>query len=629
MVVKRFLSPHLVLVLTCALYMIFGAIIFQILEGQKFDSAKNRSLLRIEEVSDTYINNVFDSLEERRPQIEALVGIKNLTQSFFVRKQEIARQIIGRNKFVFDEYIGSVFAAHRISRHGYDEDAPRWDFINSFFFTATMLTSIGYGYVAPSTFYGRLFGVIYCLIGIPLTLVTVANVAKFISETVFLCHYELWKYWMRFKNRNKEGGAEEEMRELFGEADDEQEILDRVRLVRFPPIVVFMFVFIYGLFGAYIVQINESDWTYAESLYFMFISILTVGFGDYRPRSENLMIVLAVVMGGIMLTTMCMDVVGRMYLKEIHYLGRKLQTNNPFYLIREAKARRRRAAMASLLAQLAKGMIFAHKNYSELSRKKSKKKMSRRRPSHVLPDGKFMFARQAPDPPRECQVVSTSAYSVRLAWAPAFSADDKVTYNVRYRLKYTKSKEDAKIRELKGIEGNSAEIMSIESCSLYEFRITAVSRFGESKAVYLVQYTEPQLSPQHILATKIAPNSVELTWEPPYKRSHSVKHYMVYWTDNPSSRLSDWQKVVVQGRKVVFPELKYDWFYMFCANACFKDGQRSPLSRSLFVKTDKLEFHNYCVGHSQTVEIMEILTRPDEATENTPLLKRDYASFVV
>lgn len=55
----------------------------------------------------------------------------------------------------------------------------------------------------------------------------------------------------------------------------------------------------------------------------------------------------------------------------------------------------------------------------------------------LVPDGKFMFARMAPDPPRECQVVSTSAYSVRLAWAPAFSADVnvKVTYNIRYRLK--------------------------------------------------------------------------------------------------------------------------------------------------------------------------------------------------
>lgn len=43
--------------------------------------------------------------------------------------------------------------------------------------------------------------------------------------------------------------------------------------------------------------------------------------------------------------------------------------------------------------------------------------------------------------------------------------------------------------ELKGIQGRSVEIMSIESCSLYEFRITAVSKYGESKPVILVNYT--------------------------------------------------------------------------------------------------------------------------------------------
>jgi hypothetical protein len=52
-----------------------------------------------------------------------------------------------------------------------------------------------------------------------------------------------------------------------------------------------------------------------------------------------------------------------------------------------------------------------------------------------VPDGRFMFARQPPDPPSECQVVSTSAYSVRLAWSPAFSNDADITYNIRYRLK--------------------------------------------------------------------------------------------------------------------------------------------------------------------------------------------------
>lgn len=77
---------------------------------------------------------------------------------------------------------------------------------------------------------------------------------------------------------------------------------------------------------------------------------------------------------------------------------------------------------------------------------------------------------------------------------------------------------------------------------------------------------------------------------------------MVYWTDNPSARLCDWQKVVVYGRRVVFPELKDDWFYLFSANACFIDGQRSPLSRALFVKTDKLEFNTSCTFFNRIVK---------------------------
>ena len=154
--------------------------------------------------------------------------------------------------------------------------------------------------------------------------------------------------------------------------------------------------------------------------------------------------------------------------------------------------------MASLLAHLARGLIFAHRARTELSPRRSRRRRrEHRRGSHVcksncappaalraphnkivVPNDRFLFARQAPDLPRDCQVISTSAYSVRLAWTPAFAGDDAgdVTYNIKYRLKYNEDLVDKRTLEINGIVGSSVEIMSLLSCSLYEFRIQAVSR---------------------------------------------------------------------------------------------------------------------------------------------------------
>lgn len=47
-------------------------------------------------------------------------------------------------------------------------------------------------------------------------------------------------------------------------------------------------------------------------------------------------------------------------------------------LFSDTKFRRRRAVMASLLTALARGMIFSHKDYHELARKRSRRKRERR-----------------------------------------------------------------------------------------------------------------------------------------------------------------------------------------------------------------------------------------------------------
>ena len=72
---------------------------------------------------------------------------------------------------------------------------------------------------------------------------------------------------------------------------------------------------------------------------------------------------------------------------------------------------------------------------------------------------------------------------------PALIFNKYKQYFTNHNILPFRHKADSQARELRGINGTNIEIMNVESCSLYEFKITAVSRFGESKPIILVQYT--------------------------------------------------------------------------------------------------------------------------------------------
>lgn len=57
-----------------------------------------------------------------------------------------------------------------------------WSFSTAIFFAVTVVTTIGYGNPVPITKAGRLACILFSLFGIPLTLVTIADLGKFLSE---------------------------------------------------------------------------------------------------------------------------------------------------------------------------------------------------------------------------------------------------------------------------------------------------------------------------------------------------------------------------------------------------------------------------------------------------------------
>ncbi|XP_022707888.1 potassium channel subfamily K member 2-like [Varroa jacobsoni] len=131
------------------------------------------------------------------------------------------------------------------------ETNVNWNFYNSFFFAITVVTTIGYGHVSPSTVAGRLFCVAYAMLGVPLTGILLAAIGDHFSKHLV-------------KRINA-------ARRVYT-----SKIALAVNAATFlvPWLIVFL-ILPAGLF-MYI-----EEWTYLEALYYCFISLATIGFGDY------------------------------------------------------------------------------------------------------------------------------------------------------------------------------------------------------------------------------------------------------------------------------------------------------------------------------------------------------------
>ncbi|KAF5896229.1 potassium channel subfamily K member 16-like, partial [Clarias magur] len=156
-----------------------------------------------------------------------------------------------------------------VNPSGNSTNPSNWDFGSSFFFAGTVVTTIGkltpnhylttirmlmhrYGNLSPTTYPGQVFCVFYALCGIPLNLAFLNQLSKCLSM-----HLGRLEHRMVSMVPHKQC-VEVLTVTLFL-------LMGSVLFLIFPP-VIFSYV---------------EDWSYGEGFYYVFITLSTIGFGDY------------------------------------------------------------------------------------------------------------------------------------------------------------------------------------------------------------------------------------------------------------------------------------------------------------------------------------------------------------
>ncbi|VDP07265.1 unnamed protein product [Heligmosomoides polygyrus] len=205
---KRIL-PHVGLVLLLFAYLLVGATIFHAIEGPNELAQRDNELRTIFGLRDDFQDHIWNITQDIDNRISR-EAFNSINQEYF---EQLVKNIFisYRNQFINENHLTN-------STKG---EGLLWTYPNSIFFATTVITTIdcvddtimqssmylqhinGYGNLVPTTTSGRVACIIFALFGIPLLLVTIADIGKFLSE--FLSF--LYKSYRAFKRKHHTAAA--------------------------------------------------------------------------------------------------------------------------------------------------------------------------------------------------------------------------------------------------------------------------------------------------------------------------------------------------------------------------------------------------------------------------------------
>ncbi|XP_038161190.1 potassium channel subfamily K member 6 [Cyprinodon tularosa] len=134
-----------------------------------------------------------------------------------------------------------------------------WDLASSMFFANTLVTTVGYGHPTPLSDAGKAFSIVYALIGVPFTMLVLTACVQRCMQPLVLAPVNLLQ---------RSG------------------LKPRPATVLHFILLLIVVVLCFFLAPAAVFNVVEASWSFLDGVYFCFISLCTIGLGDFVPAAQ-------------------------------------------------------------------------------------------------------------------------------------------------------------------------------------------------------------------------------------------------------------------------------------------------------------------------------------------------------
>lgn len=160
-----------------------------------------------------------------------------------------------------DLFLLSVLQAHRSGVSVFqNHSGSSWDLSSAIFYANTLVTTVGYGQTSPLTDLGKIFSIVYALLGVPFTLLVLTSCVQKLLFPLVVGPVALLHRW------GLDPGAAAALHLLC---------------------LLLLLLLFFFVAPALVFSSIEGSWSFLDGVYFCFISLCTIGLGDLVPAQQS------------------------------------------------------------------------------------------------------------------------------------------------------------------------------------------------------------------------------------------------------------------------------------------------------------------------------------------------------